>query len=267
MRNAFSIREVARSPSLTRLAALRSGIVGAWMPNFSRGSYARDLVGANHLAGSVTLAQTNAVVGNGTIGRVWSFNGSSSYLAARNSPLLDWNGDVTVAYWFNFTSTAGNQMLIGETDLGSASVGWQVYLSSGTIKHQFYTDAGLQQIYTPAAPSTGFWRQCVIRKRGTTASVLWSSGETGSNTISGTYTKPTAGIALGKFPNLGTYWMNGLLGPVHLWSRYLTDAEVIELNRSTASPMVRASSGRHFQGWVAPVASGGVGSQCVNVVC
>lgn len=255
----FSVANPASGEHNSAFPSLWRGLRTAYLPHVHKpgpaGLAAVDMLGRQHCTGSLTYALLRTGY-DFAAGRCFYFNGSS-HSAVNYTPgsaMVSFDEDLTISYWFYFGSTSGSQFLVGETDVGLGSRGWQVYLSSGTIKHQFYTDAGLQQIYTPASPSTGFWRLCTIRKRGTTASVQWSSGEAGSNTTSGTYQAPTThGFCMGSTPGLPTYWLNGRLGPIHTWQRYLEDSEVTSMERHGASPFVPVVRNARFAGWDRPV--------------
>jgi hypothetical protein len=195
-----------------------------------------DSVGTNNGTAVGGLTYTT-----GKIGQAFQFNGTNAYVSF---PTNSWNSlvgtDLTISLWVKFAST-GDQTLVSNMSSPSINVwsGWEIRLVGGRPTIYMWNNSGTGVGAQGGVISTNTWYHIVAtRKKGSRTRIYinGSLAQTDTNTpdpsISGTY-YPNIGHLQYSSTYHGLYTTSGtLIDSVNLWSKEISDDEVVQLYNS-----------------------------------
>lgn len=182
--------------------------------------------------GAVTNNATPALAadanGYGTC-RYGEFRSASSrYLQVADNNLLDMSGSFTIGIWVRPTSRATELMSIVSKDTnyefhinadGEVNWWWQ---TTGNATHQFDS--------TATVPLNA-WTHVAIRFSSGSQRIFINGTAAGSATFSGTPRTNNLPFQVGQDQGLGGRYFNGALDELRVYSRALSDAEVLALTQ------------------------------------
>ncbi len=209
----------AADPSPAVMSSLTTGLAGFWRFNGD----GKDASGSGR---DLTITGNPSFV-SGKFGQAMSFDGTGNQFASRpgDDTAFDLgSGDFTVQIWANFKTEPREQTLI-EKFTGASGPGWS-FTTPGGQSLEFYSTYNQLQYVLPI--STGAWYHFLARN---------SSGNL-TLFVNGT---AVAGLQLHSIPpsvnplligrrNSGdarNFAMNGLLEDAAIWTRALSDAEIL----------------------------------------
>lgn len=216
-------------------------LVSFWKLDESSGTR-YDAFGSNDLTDNNTVGQ-----GTGTVyTNAADFESSNSeYLSIADASQsgLDITGDLTISFWVKFesTPTTGNVWgIVSKYDSNpstNASYLFDIYNNGGTLEFRFVvssdgTAGGISVVTSTTTPTTGVWYH-VVGGHDDTANEIFISvdDETPATTaFSNTIYNSAAPFAIGAAEyGVGLRYHDGLIGPVGIWSRVLSSAEITAL--------------------------------------
>lgn len=188
--------------------------------------------------GSSDFTEVNTVpqVTVGMVDNARDFNGSNDYFsltAGASTPLRIADTAKTIAVWLR-PETANRQFL------GGYSTEWNLRYSA-TRKLEFYNaKSGTTATSTNGASSENEWILCVIYHDPTANTFAVSYNGQTPDTVSytGGFNTTSTVEYFGAYAN----YHDGMMGPVMVWDRVLTDTEITELYRSGAGRFKDASN-------------------------
>jgi|GEM_PF-2950708 len=138
-------------------------------------------------------------------------------------------GDFTIQAWINLNREDG-VFIIAEKFKGETGPGWTLYSVGQYI--QFYVDGAstfLQGL--PASSFVGGWHQVVVRRSGSTFSLLVDDVLLSSGAVDYVFQPTTNALEIGQrnADDGRNYDMDGKIDEVAIWDRALSDAEVSSL--------------------------------------
>lgn len=203
-------------------AALSTALEGYWRfegNGSDLSGQGRDLV----LEGGLGFA-------SGLLGTALDLDASNSKSARRlvSDAPFDLAGDFTVQVWVNHRSLTREQTLI-EKFTGASGPGWTLSrISSDQL--QFYSGGQAVNVFGLSPNFTVGWHHIVVRREGEDLDLLLDGSVKGSTTL-GAFGPSLNGLLVGK-RNEGdgrNFSVDGLIDEVAIWSRALTDDDVITL--------------------------------------
>lgn len=177
-----------------------------------------------------TIANATFMSGNGGY---FDFDGSGDYiqLGSTDGDSFTDTDDMSLSIWIILRSDS-NQGVIGRGSWSSLTNGWSLWEYGGL---KFWSTDGSSEQYVrwnPASyPST--WTHCLVTRDMSSAVLkMYINGEvfdteTGLNDP----LKTNNGLMVGKLQ--GTFWLDAALGPIHIYNRPLTHAQVLQNYNAT----------------------------------
>lgn len=187
----------------------------------------------------------------GTRGRDYQADGSSDWIAVASgsSPIIGIAGPLTVACWFQTTTTGpGTQTIVGRST-GSTDRGGGLQLT-GTNKLQGVLTAGGTG-YAPQGSTTvatGIWYHGALTYDGAFIRLYLNGVQDVSPTAASGAVPITASCRIGQSVAGGS-WFSGRLDDFRWWTRALSDPEVRAVYRDSRAgyPATLAAGGRRKQ--------------------
>ncbi len=163
------------------------------------------------------------------------FDGADDYVNISNTSILN-NGSQTINIWFLYTSIPGNGVsVMGKHDSVGSYNGYNMFLYSGVVACQFKpssnTDAG--SVSTDVSANT--WTLITLKFTiGSTLTIYKNGNKISTNALS-SVTMTTQPIRIGR--SIDTYWsaLPGRVASVQIYSRELSDDEVLQNYNATKS--------------------------------
>lgn len=181
-----------------------------------------DLKGSTVTAyGSVTQSSTTSMFGGISHRNLGAISGNELILSnLTTSTLLAYNGDFTVECWvymvgdteYNFGTLISRAHTSYRSDPALSAFELGVFYTGGLYKpavNVFNTSAGQHQVSANLAVPLNTWRHVAVCRNGNTLR-LWVHGAlSGSTTVSGTVSIPSAGVQIGA--TNGRHSLNGYI--------------------------------------------------------
>ena len=202
-------------------APVPPGLVSWWRAEGN----ALDALGANNgtLQGGATFAP-------GEVGQAFSFNGSSSYVSAPDSPSLR-PSSLTLEGWVNFNSLpTGSGILFAKTVGTGTSESYVVWYAGTTLFGAVGTVGGVQTVSSTWTPTPGTWHHVALTfdEAGQSLRLFVDGVSVASATVAITIGYDNHPLMIGaEFENeaLATFFP-GLIDEVGFYNRALTNAEI-----------------------------------------
>ncbi|HZU35787.1 MAG TPA: LamG domain-containing protein, partial [Gemmataceae bacterium] len=186
------------------------------------------------LNGNNGTLQGGATFASGITGQAFSFNGSTGYVQAANTPLWGYGtNDFTVNLWVNFktvpSSTVGNpgDVFIGEDNGGGSQNKWFFALGGGDLNFHINNTSGISQFIdqTPFTPNLNQWYDLAVTRSANTFTIFVNGVAAGSQTNSTPIpTGITAPLTIGTAEGLG--YVNGLEDDIAVYNRALSATDI-----------------------------------------
>jgi hypothetical protein len=223
------------SPSIpftvNRASPQARGLVSWWPPLFGRGSaLASDMSGSN-LTGTLTSVTLDP---NGTLGKAWLFNGTSSQFDMADIPTFKSSTSFSVTAWFNTNTLSGGdsnlRYLVAKEGISNASAEFMIRLDTANDKLQFYIGGGSYDV-AEAVVAADTWYHMAgtydgvnirLYLNGLQAASTGRTGATGTTTVT-----PTIGY-LFQSSAAQRFW-SGYIGDVRFYNRDLSPGEVLSM--------------------------------------
>jgi hypothetical protein len=174
----------------------------------------------------------------GKLGQAFSFDGVNDYIELTTGS-LKFTGDFSISMWVNATNWTSSRTLISNADInnvGNKWNGWQIIVSTNGKVNFYQINNGTYNTTLSSSVSlaTGVWSLVTVTRTSTTSTMYINGSKVGSvaNTISLSYSTT-------NFPYIGSnrylpgYAIRecflGSLDDIGIWTRGLTDSEVIGL--------------------------------------
>ena len=188
--------------------------------------------------GAIDTGGVSGYIGNGGI-----FNGSSSDIAipaTATTPFDPSQENHTVSFWFNLSSNAADQVIIGKWY--STIRSWQVATTSSN-RIIIYERGGATTYshITTATFSTNTWHHFVYIRNGSQI-ITYIDNQSTPDTFSGTYALEdggTANIQIGRQQG-STGWLNGKIDQVRIFNKELSSSEVTTLYGETSASATKS---------------------------
>jgi len=78
--------------------------------------------------------------------KMFSFNGTGSYIRGSDNPDLDFTGDLSLSLWIKPDTTAGYHQIVGKGQSGDAGENYELFLINGKLYFE-WTDAASNTVY------------------------------------------------------------------------------------------------------------------------
>jgi len=208
---------------------LKDNLVAYYKLDESSGD-AADSVGSN------TLTNSNVTYVASKIKKGGAFNGSSStlYKSSFSSGITN---VVTISCWVKITdSTTQRVVLSFGKDAGGSGIALFAYGFS-TLNYKFFFEfgSGSGRVLTTTTPSVDTWYHLAVTADGTNIKIYLNGLLENTVGTAGSVASSGAAISLGSLlssntpPAPTTYYHNGGLDEVGIWSRALSAAEILAL--------------------------------------
>lgn len=168
---------------------------------------------------------------NGKIGKCYSFNGSSSYIALSTPPLSNDTTEFSYCCWVNPNSTAAGCLLSNRTSTNPT--GFSIFINnSGKILF----DTGSRLEYTQSV-FANTWTHLAFTWKKNGEKKIYINGTLMSQTTTSTpptianATKTLIGASQTGNAEVNGYYFNGYLNDVRIYSHCLSAAEVHEISQ------------------------------------
>jgi type II secretion system protein G len=208
-------------------------LVGHWALDGNTG--ATDLSGNGNTGTSVGgVSQTVGRFGEST--GAYYYNGSGHVLIGSNITIFNnlISGNMTLSAWVKTTS--GGHVISHE----NCSNANNYYLSVSSLTPRFLlvnSAATPQTVVSSITAQSDVWTHVVAKKEGSTSYIYVNGVSGGSLALSGTFTSNTNTFAIGDRPQntnvLCRNYFNGSITDARVYSRALSDAEVLQLYNAT----------------------------------
>lgn len=211
-------------------AVSQTNLAGAW-------SLDGVLTDASGNGRTLTMTGTIAYTAQGSQFRTGAkFDANASNYLNRNTTddaVFDFGaGEFTLSLWVNFSVGTTGEMVLMEKFVATSGPGWTLYRKTGAlpITFEFFCDMASDLTLTGAAAHQPIGKpHHVAVRRSVNTWTLWVNGvQNVSASNSGTIADTTADLQFGQRAG-GTSLLNGTLSDVAIWTRALTDAEILTL--------------------------------------
>ena len=186
------------------------------------------------IVGSPTWGTYNS---GGVTYNYFDLNGSSQYMTIPHNTIFDFELPTTLEVWANKDGT-GREWLIEKANGGSGYYSWQIeHENSGNYRFQMHnTSNGAVTINVTSTTNTGTWYHIAVTHDGNNVFKIYLNGSLQeSGTLSGTISKNTNGVTIGKYSLAGGYEFDGKIGMVKFHNRTFSATEVDEAFDNTKS--------------------------------
>ena len=183
------------------------------------------------ISGSPTWGTYNS---GGVTYNYFDLNGSSHYMTIPQNTIFDFELPTTLEVWVNKDGT-GREWVIQKSNGGSGSYSWQLeHSSSGNYRFQMHnTSNGTITINVTSATNTGTWYHIAITHDGNNVYKIYLNGSLQeSATLSGTISKNTNGVTIGKYI-VGGYEFDGKIGMIKFYNKTFSATEVTAAYNNT----------------------------------
>ena len=187
------------------------------------------------IVGSPTWGTYNS---GGVTYNYFDLNGSSQYMTIPHNTIFDFELPTTLEVWVSKDGTA-REWVIEKANGGATTYSWQLEHSTqaGNFRFQIHnTGGGTTEADISTTTNTGTWYHIAVTHDGNNVFKIYLNGSLeDTSTLSGTISKNTNGLHIGKYSLAGGYEFDGKIGMVKFHNRTFTDAEVDAAFDSTKS--------------------------------
>jgi MYXO-CTERM domain-containing protein len=157
-----------------------------------------------------------------------NFDGNGDYVSVPDTAALRITGDITIAFWMNKASEAGDwQRLVGKGDGSNRNYGvWEESGAGTRILFQMYNaGAPVLDVFSTGNVPLNTWTHVVCRLNGTAAAIFLNNTASGTGTRGGAPSTSADPFTIADAPGLHTFFP-GLMDDVRVYNRALTDPEI-----------------------------------------
>ena len=163
----------------------------------------------------------------------------------------------TVLVRFHFNSTSVNQMLVERSNVNAQ---WELLYLAGTTALTWRGNSASDRVKSTVSLNLGQWYTWGITDTGATSGTpcqFWQDGVPITTTINSLTTPPAnanTNLNLGQYDNGTNYFLNGSLSYVYIWTRVLSNDEIVSITENPWQIFIP-------QGWLlrfAHAAAGGI---------
>lgn len=234
-------------PSLSS-STLMSGIVGLWHLDGTLGNIANNATTTDSSGNGYTGTITNVISANdvsyvsGELNQGIQYQNQGGYVNFGTVSGVNFNtSDFTVSLWLKTTSNNGYmQLLNNRNSICSHGSFWALYMANGTILAEIDQDSGgTNYTYnqTTATYNDDKWHQVLLKRVGTTLTTFVDGvSRASSNSAGVTSISNSSPMTLGYRNCAGSSrTFVGSFDEVAIWSRGLSNSEIIQLYRRGAN--------------------------------
>lgn len=206
--------------------ALTDNIAAYWKFDESSGN-AADSVGSSTLVNNGTITYSAGKILNGAN----LASASSQYFTVADNTALSITGDLSIAGWYNFTSTAGTQALAAKRTSTGNQRSYTFYINAGnTLNTDFFPDGSTDSLASVSwTPLTGTWYHIGFAYNATGGSVaFYVNGAQQGTTQTGVTNSifdSTSPFSIGAYFVGPTALLNAEVDEIGVWSRTLSASE------------------------------------------
>lgn len=177
----------------------------------------------------------------------YQFNGSSQYLSTTTTPITDGVGNVTLACWFNSSSSTTDQALI-DIDRSDAAGRYILTVNGSMAGKPVMANSGNNSIISYAATTSGYsantWTHAAGVFTGTSSRTAYiNGGSAATNTTVHSFNGSPARLLIGGFFYSSLVLpFAGLMAEVAIWNAALTAEEVASLAAGFTPDQIRPQS-------------------------
>ncbi|MBI2327901.1 prepilin-type N-terminal cleavage/methylation domain-containing protein [Candidatus Curtissbacteria bacterium] len=222
---AVAIKPAAPSPSQ----------VAWWKFDEGSGPNAADSSG-NGNAGTLI---NNPTWTTGRIGQALSFNGTTNYVSAPDSPSLSVTGNtITLAAWIKPSRTGANEQVVGKWGAGQDSYQFRINSNNGcnstTNRITFRVESNSNCVLSNTALTAGPWWHVVGTYDGANLKIYINGELDATAALITNLTDKTGSFSVGRNDD-GNYFQ-GVVDDVRIYNSALTAAEITNLYNAAPSP-------------------------------
>ncbi len=178
-----------------------------------------------------------ATFGPGLIGQAFVLNGTSAFVEIPDDPALNLGSkDFTAALWVNFNNTAGEQVLI-EKWIDATKSGWSLIKLTNNVLRLALSDGAGGEVDVDSAvlaiPKTN-WVHYAVRRQGTQFTIFTNAVPVASGSAAASVSAATS-LKFGSREGT-SFFLNGSIDEVTLYSRALSDAEIAAVAGGVQQP-------------------------------
>ena len=179
--------------------------------NTNAGVLDNSMINDLYTVGSAQINTSIVKYGTGSI----SFNGSTDYLQALDSPNLRLTGNFTIEFWMYPTSTASGAII---TKWTSGNVGY--YIGFATTNSLAFYSTSISTGLSATFSTTNTWTHVAVTRNGNTYT-LWINGNSANTTTSAT-TNSDGGqvLVIGKNSGNNINYYSGYLDDIRITNGY-----------------------------------------------
>jgi prepilin-type N-terminal cleavage/methylation domain-containing protein len=223
---------IAKGSNLT-LSGLYNpqGLVGYWPMDEGTGNtpgaLAYDLSGNNNNGqwSGTPSGNNGTYYAQGKVGAyAGSFDGSTDWINAGTSPILNLTGSFTVSAWVNVPTTQSYVGIIGNSS-GYLAGGFNFGLESGDIVIEINEVGGLDGRVVGGTVPLNQWNNVAFVLNGSTGTLYINGVVSGTGSVTAPASALT-GFYIGKSPQGGWNPMKGLIDDARAYNRALSAAEI-----------------------------------------
>ena len=178
------------------------------------------------LVGSPTWGTYNS---GGVTYNYFDLNGSSQYMTIPHNTIFDFELPTTLEVWVSKDGTA-REWVIEKANGGSTNYSWQLEhsTSAGNFRFQMHnTSNATIECDVSTTTNTGTWYHVAVTHDGNNVFKIYLNGSLQeSGTLSGTISKNTNGVTIGKYSLAGGYEFDGKIGMVKFHNKTFSATEV-----------------------------------------
>ena len=175
--------------------------------------------------------------GPGLFGDAIIYDGNAAHRAQRpvNDTIVDLGAsDFTMQVWVNFSSTAGEQVLLEKFD-GPAGPGWTFYKGSGNTLELYGGSGGSHYLASGSLTiNSGVWHQFIARRSGNTFNLFYDGSSVATANLPGAVAAASGSfpLVLGARTNDGLNYggpISGRVDEVGFWNSALSNSDISSL--------------------------------------
>lgn len=153
----------------------------------------------------------------------------ANFATGPTDTVLDFAGggaQYTISVWVNYNTVSGEQILL-EKFVGGSGPGWTLTKLSNQA-FQFFGQATTTAQTALSLATAGSFLHIVVRSDGSTTDIFFNGATSGTAGV-GAISSTTNPLLVGERQGSGSFPLNGVIDEVALWSRGLTNDEILVL--------------------------------------